>query len=261
MRVVIIEDEELAAEKLAAMLHQYDPAIQVTAVLASVETAVAWLQHHPSPDLLLVDIQLSDELCFGIFRQVSVRCPVIFTTAYDQYALRAFQVHSVDYLLKPIGQDKLNQSLDKLRDMRQSFAGAPPAPGDPPALPLDALVQLIRRGNAGYKSRFMVRLGNRIKAVKTDEVAYFLTEQKLSLLVTKENQRYPVDYSLDELTPMLDPAQFFRVNRQLIIHLDAAAEIHPYFKGRLKLILSPPLREEVIVSSERTPAFKAWLEQ
>jgi two-component system LytT family response regulator len=261
MRVVIIEDEELAAEKLAAMLHQYDPAIRVTAVLASVETAVAWLQNNPSPDLLLVDIQLSDELCFGIFRQVPVRCPVIFTTAYDQYALRAFQVYSVDYLLKPIGQDKLNQSLDKLRDMRQSFAGAPPEPGDPPALPLDALVQLIRRGNAGYKSRFMVRLGNRIKAVKTDEVAYFLTEQKLSLLVTKENQRYPVDYSLDELTPMLDPAQFFRVNRQLIIHLDAAAEIHPYFKGRLKLILSPPLREEVIVSSERTPAFKAWLEQ
>lgn len=255
MKVVIIEDEALAAEKLAGMLLAYDNKIQVEASLTSVEDAVVWLQEHTEPDLLLMDIHLDDGLCFEIFKKVKVRCPVIFTTAYDQYAIRSFQVHSVDYLLKPIQYEKLSQSLDKLKDLRGDFLAKTSQ------LQLEELVESIKEGKDTYKSRFLVRSGSKIKAVKTEEIAYFYADRKLNMLVTREGQKYPVDYSLDNLLTMLDPMLFFRVNRQLIIHIDAAVGIHPYFKGRIKLELHPPLEAEVIISSERTPLFKAWLDK
>lgn len=255
MQVVIIEDEVLAAEKLSKMLSDYDSQMQVQAVLTSVESAVAWLQDHPAPGLLLVDIHIGDGLCFEIFRQVKVKSPVIFITAYDQYALKAFQVHSIDYLLKPVQYEKLINSLEKLKVLKEAYRETNVQAR------LDEVVELISKGSDSYKSRFLVRTGSRIKAVKTDEIAYIYAEHKLNLLVTRDEKKYPVDYSLDELTGMLDPRLFFRVNRQLIIHIDAAAEIHPYFKGRLKLKLHPPLDARVIISSERTPLFKAWLNQ
>ncbi|ALJ01722.1 LytR/AlgR family response regulator transcription factor [Rufibacter tibetensis] len=253
MRVVIIEDEALAVEKLTKMLLSYDKQLQVEATLTSVDEAVAWLQTHPAPDLLLVDIHLEDGLCFEIFKKVTVDSPVIFTTAYDQYAIKAFQVHSVDYLLKPIQYEKLAQSLDKFKALQARFH--PPVP----QLRLDDLAKLINADRNTYKSRFLVKAGARIRAIKSDEIAYIFTEQKTNLLVTRDGLRYPVDYSLDELCLMLDTNLFFRVNRQLVIHIDSAAEIHPYFKGRLKLGLYPPLDMEVIISSDRTPLFKEWL--
>lgn len=255
MKVVIIEDEALAAEKLTGMLLAYDNKVQVEASLTSVDDAVTWLQEHPEPDLLLMDIHLDDGLCFEIFKQVKVRCPVIFTTAYDQYAIRTFQVHSLDYLLKPIQFEKLSQSLDKLKDLRGDFLEKTSE------LQLDELVKIIKAEKSTYKSRFLVKSGSKIKAVKTEEIAYFYADRKLNTLITKEGQKYPVDYSLDNLVTMLDPMLFFRVNRQLIIHIDTAVGIHPYFKGRIKLELKPPLDAEVIISSERTPLFKAWLDE
>lgn len=254
MKVLIVEDEVPAVERLKGLLLDYG-GITVLGVLPSIESTIAWLQMHPLPDLIFLDIQLSDGLSFEIFKQTSVKCPVIFCTAYDQYALDAFQLHSIDYLLKPLHYDKLHKSLEKMKDIRQSFS----APADP--IQMNEIVNMIKKGEANYKSRFMVKAGAKIKAIKTDDIAYFYSHNKLSLLVTTQGEKFPIDYALDELIHMLNPSLFFHVNRKLVIHIDAAKEIHPYFKGRLKLILHPPIDEEVIVSSQKTPAFKDWLDQ
>ena len=254
MRVLIIEDEPLAAEKLTKLLLEYNVTIQILETLQSVEAAITWLKNNNRPDLLLLDIHLADGLCFDIFKEIEVKCPVIFCTAYDQYALKAFQLHSIDYLLKPVQYGKLEQSLEKMKEMQQSrTADILPAK-------IDDIINIVKNKDAGYKSRFMVKLGNKIKTIKTQEIAYFHSNNKLNMLVTKDGQSFPVDYSLDELIQILNPKFFFHISRKLIIHIDAAKEIHPYFKGRLKLILTPHLDEEVLVSSQKTPLFKAWLD-
>jgi len=254
MNVLIIEDEVPAAERLKRLLMQQEE-VEIAGILTSIATTVSWLQEHPHPDVMFLDIHLADGLSFEIFKQVTVKCPVIFCTAYDQYALDAFQFNSIDYLLKPVKEDKLVKSLEKMKNVRQSYE-----PSTDP-LKMTDLVHLLNKKEAAYKSRFMVKMGAKIKTVKTDDIAYFYSSNKLTLLVTKDNENYPVDYALDELITILDPVLFFHVNRKLIIHIDAAKEIHPYFKGRLKLELQPPLEEEVIISSQKTPAFKDWLDQ
>ncbi|MBB5437790.1 two-component system LytT family response regulator [Pedobacter sp. AK017] len=254
MKVLIVEDEVPAAQRLQALLTEYG-GITVLEVLPSIESTIKWLQKHPLPDLIFLDIHLSDGLSFEIFKQTTVKCPVIFCTAYDQYALDAFQLHSIDYILKPIQYNKLYKSLEKMKDIRQSFSSV----SDP--IQMNDIVSMIRKGEASYKSRFMVKSGAKIKTIKTDDVAYFYSHNKLSLLVTRQGEKFPIDYALDELIQMLNPGLFFHVNRKLIIHVDAAKEIHPYFKGRLKLVLQPAIEEEVIVSSQKTPAFKEWLDQ
>lgn len=254
MQVLIIEDEPLAADKLVKLLLEYDVTIKVLGVLSSVETSVAWLKNNVLPDLILLDIHLGDGICFDIFKQVEVKCPVIFCTAYDQYALKAFQLHSIDYLLKPVQYPKLEQSLQKLKEMQHIVKSKTSA------LRVDDIINIIKNKDVAYKSRFMVKLGNKIKTIKTEEIAYFHSNNKLNMLVTRDGDSYPVDYSLDELIQILNPALFFHINRKLIIHIDAAKEIHPYFKGRLKLVLEPMLDEEIIISSQKTPFFKAWLD-
>jgi two-component system response regulator LytT len=254
MKVLIIEDEAPAAERLQRLLMEHDDVVVVD-MLSSIESTVAWLQKNPHPDMMFMDIHLADGLSFDIFKQVAVKCPVIFCTAYDQYALDAFQFNSIDYLLKPVKEDKLARSLDKMKNIRQSLV-----PSTDP-LKMTDLVNLLKNRETNYKSRFMVKMGTKIKTVKSDNIAYFYSTNKLTLLVTKEGENFPVDYALDELMSILDPALFFHVNRKLIIHIDAAREIHPYFKGRLKLELQPPLEEEVIISNQKTPAFKDWLDQ
>jgi len=255
MEVLIIEDEEPAAERLAGLLKQYDASISPLAILSSVKAAVSWFADHRQPDLVLLDIHLSDGLCFDIFKQVELRCPIIFCTAYDQYVLDAFQVHSIDYLLKPVQYPKLEKSLQKMEAIRSQMR---PAGND---AHFNEIIQIIKTSQQSYKSRFMVKAGNRIKAIKSSEIAYFNSRNKITLLVTKEGQRFPLDYTLDELMTMLDPVQFFHVNRNLIIHIDSVKEVHPYFKGRLKLVLVPEYDEETVISSQKTPLFKAWLDQ
>ncbi|WP_298734255.1 LytTR family DNA-binding domain-containing protein [uncultured Chitinophaga sp.] len=254
MEVLIIEDEAPAAERLTSLLQQYDERIRPLAVLSSVKEALQWFADHRQPDLILLDIHLSDGLCFDIFKQVELRCPIIFCTAYDQYVLDAFQVHSIDYLLKPVQYPKLEKSLQKMAAIRSQMQ---PATGD---TSFNEIIRIIKTSQQSYKSRFMVKAGNRIRAVKSSEIAYFNSRNKITLLVTKEGQRYPLDYTLDELMTMLDPVQFFHVNRNLIIHIDSVKEVHPYFKGRLKLVLVPEYDEETVISSQKTPLFKAWLD-
>jgi DNA-binding LytR/AlgR family response regulator len=254
MRVLILEDETLAADRLEQLLTKLMPEATVVARLKSIEAAVPWLSEQPQPDLILSDIRLLDGLCFEIFEKVSVGSPVIFTTAYDQYAIKAFEVNSVDYLLKPVQEEKLRSALEKARQRVHQPEAAP-------ALDYAAIMKLLQSGKPAYKTRFMVRLGQKILAVPVEKIAYFFSENKLTFVVTTDQKRLPLDQPLDELMEVLDPAVFFRANRQFIVTFAAIAEIHPYFKGRIKLQLQPSTTEEVVISSERTPDFKKWLDQ
>jgi two-component system response regulator LytT len=251
MTVLLIEDETLAAERLQNLLTGIDPSITLVAHLKSVSASVQWLTSNPHPDLILADIRLLDGLCFEIFQQVSVSTPVIFTTAYDQYAIKAFEVNSVDYLLKPVQEEKLRKAITKTK------------PQTDKTVPVDyaEIIRQLQASQKQYKARFMVKVGQKIIAVPIEKVAYFYSENKLSFLVTPDQKRYPIDQPLDELMDVLDPHHFFRANRQFIITFSSIAEIHTYFKGRIKLLLSPAANEEVIISSERSPEFKRWIDQ
>ncbi len=250
MKVLILEDETLAADRLESLLREVQSDAQVVARIKSIESAVEWLQTNPHPDLILSDIKLLDGLSFDIFSQVEVSKPVIFTTAYDQYAIRAFEVNSVDYLLKPVEKEKLQKALSKLQNSKEQ-----------PAPDFAEVLNFIKSNQASYKSRFMVRLGQRIVAITSEKIGYFYSENKLTYIVTLDGKKYPIDQPLDELIDLLDPKRFFRVNRQFIVAFDSIAEIHPYFKGRIKIVLQPKSEEEVVISSDRTPEFKKWIDQ
>lgn len=253
MKVLLIEDENLAAGRVQDILTGIDNTIAVVGHLKSVESSIQWLQSNPAPDLILSDIRLLDGLCFEIFETVSVDAPVIFTTAFDQYAIKAFEVNSIDYLLKPIQAEKLKIALEKASRRTKENAT--------PSIPYADLAKLLQTAQKQYKSRFMIRLGQKIVAVPTEKIAYFFSESKLTYIVTYDQKKYPIDQALDELTDILDPSIFFRINRQFIITFQSIAEIHPYFKGRMKLNLTPATTEEVVISSERTPDFKKWIDQ
>jgi two-component system, LytTR family, response regulator LytT len=252
MTIVIIEDEALAAEKLQRTLLEVAPGSHVVATLASVEDAVIWFKTNAPPDLIFSDIQLLDGLSFEIFQRVSIHQPVVFTTAYDQYAIRAFEVNSIDYLLKPVQQEKLKQSLEKFRTVSKVAA----KPND-----FEAVLKYLKGSQDQYKSRFMVRIGQKIVAIPIEKIAYFYSENKLTYIVNKEGKRFPFDQTLEELLDVLDPKLFFRINRQYIVTFDCIAEMHPYFKGRIKLVLQPKTEEDVVISAERTPEFKKWIDQ
>jgi two-component system response regulator LytT len=253
MKVVILEDETLAADKLENALKDLDQTIQVVARLKSVDTAVTWFKNNAHPDLVFSDIQLLDGLSFDLFTQVNIEKPVIFTTAYDQYAIKAFEVNSLDYLLKPISSEKLESSLRKFKNKTGKTSL--------PVVDYRELAKFIKGDQTEYKSRFMIRLGQKIIAIPTEKIAYFFSENKLTYIFTKDGKKYPADQPLDELVDLLDPRIFFRANRQFIITFESIGEIHPYFKGRIKLVLTPTTTEEVVISSERSPEFKKWIDQ
>jgi two-component system, LytTR family, response regulator LytT len=253
MTILILEDEKLAAEKLEKLIIEIDATCKILGKLASISSAVDWLTSNYPPDVIFSDIRLLDGLCFEIFEKVKVETPVIFTTAYDQYAIKAFEVNSIDYLLKPVQKEKLKNSLDKLKSRSK---GSPA-----PSTDFQTVLKYLSEAKPEYKSRFMVRSGQKIAAIPTAKIAYFYSENKLTYIVTKDNKRYFHDQPLEELMDVLDPRIFFRINRQYIITFESIAEIHPYFKGRVKLILSPKDENEVIISAERTPDFKKWIDQ
>lgn len=254
MRVLIIEDEKLAAEKLTGLLQKVSEDIELLAVLESVDDSIAWLESHDEPDLILSDIHLSDGLCFSIFTKYPPKCPIIFTTAYDKYAIQAFNVNSIDYLLKPIEESRLVQAFEKYEQLNNSNQE------DLAAL-YTKFQHILTAQNRKYKARFLCKLGNKIKSIPTEKIAYFYSKDKITFLVSLDNQRFPVNNTLDEIDQMLNPDTFFRVNRKFISHFDAISEIHPYFKGRLKLKLNPHIDEDIVVSTEKSPIFKAWLDR
>lgn len=251
MNTLIIEDEEFAAEALEAQILMLRPQIRIVGVLSSIQEAVEWLKANPTPDLIFCDIHLSDGNSFEIFARVRPSCPIIFTTAYDQYAIEAFKVNSIDYLLKPLRRDDLQRALLKYEGL-QSTASVELLKVQ------DFLSQQAREKE--IKTRFMVKSGQKIRVIPVSEIAYFKAEEGVVLLITHDSKRFVVNYTLDQLEDQLDEHVFFKANRQLLVHINAVAEVHPYFKGRLQLRLEPPIREDLVVSSNKTAAFKTWLD-
>ncbi|ALL05305.1 two-component system response regulator [Pedobacter sp. PACM 27299] len=251
MKVAIIEDEELAAVTLRKILVQLNPEIEVMATLATVEAAVEWLSNH-TPDLLFMDIHLGDGESFQIFEQVEVDCPVIFTTAYDQYTLKAFKNQGIDYLLKPFDEEDVAAGLAKLKGIRKiSEVGLPQ-------------ISYQTLGPAPkIRNRFMVKLGKLIKTVQSEDVAYFMAEGKYLFLVTNDKQNYIIEETIGSLEPQLDSSDFFRINRKFIINIKAVREMYKLSRNRVRIVLEPAPVEglEVVVSEERAEAFKNWLNQ
>ena len=263
LRALIVEDEPLAARRLADMLARQPDPVAVLGTAESVAQAVALLQS-TAPDVLFLDIHLADGLSFGIFEQVAVRCPVIFTTAYDQYALQAFKVNSVDYLLKPLDEDELRAALHKLR---QRLPAAPVAAPAPPAFDPALLAQLVLQMQqappaSSYKTQFVVRVGEHLKVVPLDQIAYFFSLEKATFLQTAEGRKYVVDYTMDQLETLLDPRRFFRLNRAYLAQQSAIHDIIHYTNSRLQTILKPAAPDpQVLVSREKVSIFKSWLDR
>jgi DNA-binding LytR/AlgR family response regulator len=233
------------------MVTELAPEANVLDNIVSVNSAVSWFKENPSPDLIFSDIQLSDGLSFEIFKNVEVQCPVIFITAYDQYAIDAFKVNSIDYLLKPIKKDDLETALTKFKKLNGNKTSS--------AVDISKVLEAFNPAKNEYKTRFIVRYGEHIKTIKIEEVAYFYTEDKINFLTTNEGRRYTIDYNLDNLDHMLDPKTFFRINRQFIISIHSISEMFTYSKSRVLVKLNPPSKHETIVSTERSGDFKLWL--
>lgn len=255
MNVLIIEDESLSARRLEKMLTEYDPTIQVLAKLPSVTKSLRWFNEHQTdtpPDLVFMDIHLEDDNAFRIIDETQMALPIIFTTAYDQYALQAFKANSIDYLLKPINADELSAALAKFKRVQSVNSSTS-------TLNVDALVQLLRTPTTVYKDRFMVNIGPKIQSLPTDQIAYFFYEEKATWLQTYEGRPISIEYSLEKLGTLLDPQWFFRVNRSFLLALHSIKTIHTYSGSKLKLDVRPAPRQEVFVSSDRIPDFKTWL--
>jgi DNA-binding LytR/AlgR family response regulator len=252
INILIIEDEEPAANRLKKLVMEMEPEANVLENIVSVGSGIKWLKENPQPDLIFSDIQLSDGLSFEIFKNVDVQCPVIFITAYDQYAIDAFKVNGIDYLLKPIKKDDLEASLNKFKRLTATTK-------ETPALDINKVLESFQTTKTEYKTRFIVRYGEHIKTIKVEDAAYFYTEDKINFLTTNEGRRYAIDYNLDALEGMLDPKTFFRINRQFIISIHSISEMFSYSKSRVLVKLNPPCKHETIVSTERSGDFKLWL--
>lgn len=251
MDVVIIEDEMLAADKLENTLHRIDENIHVMAKIGSVKESARWLAHN-SPDLIFLDIHLSDGLSFGIFEKLTLNIPVIFTTAYDQYAIQAFQVNSISYLLKPIRKRDLEVALKKYQTLHRAQN-----------INLDKLLASLQVKEPEYRNRFLIRIGDRMKKIQVHDVAYFYAMEKSVFLKTFDKSDYPLDLTLDKLEQELEPLHFFRINRKYIVNMEAIQSMVAWSKSRVKLHLKPLPEDDqdVVVSAERAGEFKKWLDK
>lgn len=246
--ILIVEDEKPAQEHLSRLLQSLSPDWQVMARIETVSAAVAWLKTHTA-DLIFLDIHLADGISFSIFDQVAVHTPVIFTTAYDEYAIKAFKINSIDYLLKPIDEDDLLGAIKKYEQLHT--AAAP--------INMERLLQAIQQPGPVWQERFLVHRGERLMSVPTQQIAYFEGEDRYVYLVKKDGARFIVDYRLADLADLLDPTQFFRLNRSFIAHFSAIETIVNLSKSRMKIELTPAAKRPVMVSSETCQDFKQWL--
>jgi two-component system response regulator LytT len=260
MNILIVEDEKLAVRKLSKLLEEIAPEHTVIGVTPSIEETVTWIQTnrdngHSEPELIFMDIELADGQSFEIFNRITVKSTIIFTTSYDEYALQAFKVNSIDYLLKPVQKDELQRSLKKFEDLRNPVERSHEKENLANILKKLSLTAPLKE----YRKRFLVRQGQKLISVEVNEIAYFYIDERVSLFHTFQGQKYIVDYTLDELVDLLEPESFFRINRGMIVTHRAVAQIQPYFNNRYALILRPDLNKEVIVSREKTQDFKIWM--
>lgn len=252
MKVVIIEDEALATLRLKKMIRDFNPEIKILAELESVAESVRWFKSNPEPDLIFLDIHLEDDLSFAIFEQVHISSPVIFTTAFDEYAIKAFKLKSIDYLLKPIVHDELAAALKKY----EHFSGL-----HRDSIDLQSLHTLLTKNEKSYRERFSISVGPKIRIVEVTDIAYFFVLEKGAYLRTRQGNTYNVDLTLDKLQEMLNPASFFRINRKYLVSISSIANMLAYSRGRVKLELTPKADDEfeTIVSVDRAAEFKKWL--
>jgi two-component system, LytTR family, response regulator len=258
MKVLIVEDERMAAERLRKLLLSYSDSVEVLGQIDSVKNAANWLLNNPPPDLLLLDIHLGDGVSFELFELVDIECPVIFITAYNEYAIQAFKVNSVDYILKPLEQESLYKALDKY----QKLFGQTDAPAARPEIGADVLRQLLDSYGATYKNRFMIKVGEHLKAVAVKDILFFFSRDKGTYAITNESKKHLLDYTLDQVDKMLDPAKYFRISRQYLVSFEAIQDIVVWSNSRLRLVLvhGGEDHKEVIVSREKVNAFKEWLD-
>lgn len=248
MKILLIEDELPAARQLTRLIQAHVPGAAILETLDSVEGAVRWFRAFPAPDLVFMDIQIADGLSLDIFRQVDVSAPVVFTTAYDQYAVQAFKVNAVDYLLKPVDPDDFQKAIQRVHERRT--AGKP-------VLDFQTLAAHFRP--PAYKDRFLVKSGQHLTYIAVSDIAFFRSSDGLTQAHLFSGKKYFVDHTLDELEGLLDPARFFRAGRAVALSLQAIRKIHPHLNGRLKVETEPPVPEDVFVSRDRAGAFKTWL--
>ncbi|MBX2841815.1 MAG: LytTR family DNA-binding domain-containing protein [Flammeovirgaceae bacterium] len=256
MKVLIIEDEKPAAEKLERLLKKINAENEIVASLPSIKKSVDWLKENNGNqfDLLFLDIQLADGLSFEIFKQVTIDKPIIFTTAYNEYAIEAFKVNSIDYLLKPLTLDALSNSLQKLETLRDNL------PSKSQNSQLQALNEVLSSLKKNYKTRFMVKLGEHIKSVPTEKIAYFLADGRNVFLFTSQNRKFIIDYKMEELSDLLQPSMFYRVNRSFVVNINAITDVLVYSNSRLKILTTPETEKEIIVSRDKVTSFKDWFD-
>lgn len=245
-QVLIIEDERPAVERLVGMLTEINPKIRTAGVAMSVRQAVEWLHTNPMPDLILMDIALSDGSSFEIFSACTISCPIIFITAYDEYWQEAFEHNGIDYLLKPVKREKLKAALDRYDQLREHFTSR-----------LQTLLTRLPQ-NGSYKQRFLVKRGTDLLSIPAEDIAYFYAADKIVCLVDRKHQRFVLDQSLSELEKQLDPDDFYRVNRKYLLHRVSILRAKAYSKSKLLLDVHPPVTEEIIISQEFVSRFKAW---
>jgi DNA-binding LytR/AlgR family response regulator len=249
MNCLIVEDEKVAADRLVGLIKKCDPSINISEIVQSVKNAVLWLNTHQAPGLIFMDIQLADGLSFEIYEQTIVKTPVIFTTAYDEYALKAFKVNSIDYLLKPIDQHELNNAIDKFK-----------ASNKHKEIPAQVFDNILNSLTKNYKNKFVLKVGEHIKVFTLEDVQCFYSMEKYTFLQNNSGRDYAINYTLDQLEDLLDPAQCFRINRKFIVSFSAISDIISYSNSRLKVKLNSNESDDLIVSREKVQDFKKWLE-
>ena len=250
MKILIIEDEKPAFERLSIMLKEYEDGINILENLTGIKDTVKWFAENKQPDLILLDIQLSDGLSLEIFNKVRITCPVIFTTAFDEYFLDAFNYNGIDYLLKPVKKEKLFASLKKYKNLKEHFTHD-----------YFSLINKLDTPEKKFKERFTVKNGTEFLSIKLDDIAYFYSEYKLVFLVTKSGNKYLFDKNLSAVEEELDSKKFYRINRNYIVSINSIKSFKPFFKGKLLIDLKPTVKEDILISQEKAPHFKEWLEQ
>lgn len=250
MKTLIIEDEQLASRRLEMMVKTIDPGIEIAARLESVAESVEWFKNNEHPDLIFLDIHLEDGLSFSIFEQVKINVPIIFTTAFDEYAIKAFKLRSIDYLLKPIIQTDLEKAITKFRNWGDKQQ----------VVDLNELYKLLHYSDKSYRERYSVVVGQKLKSIDVKDIAYFFSTSGITFVCMKSGSQYSLDQSLDSLLEEVNPRDFFRINRQYLVGLKSLQNIHIYPKSRLKLELNPPAREDVFVSLDKVTEFKKWID-
>lgn len=249
MKILIIEDEPATAKRLKKIIEEVVPDASIVDILDTVERSVHYFKNHAEPELVFMDIHLADGISFEIFDQINLNCPVIFTTAYDQYAIKAFKVNSIDYLLKPIKREELVASMNKFRKYTSSL----------PSTDYRKIAEIIQQQNESVLERIVIRIGRTIKAIQVADVAYFFVDNKIVYGVTFKGNQYPVDFTMAQLEADLNSKRFFRINRSFIISFESIDTMMAYSKSRIKITLNPPCDQEALTSSDRSSFFKEWL--